>query len=453
LKCTKSDVVVEILLILNIATFVLFLPLEQKDNQNARGDGFAQETLPPFNLNGEKLLLYTKVSPSIIQAEDRQNRYLDIMVTDYDTEELVQNASYKIMIYKDNRIIMEGKFHSESGPLKITIEPMDDNLKVTKFTSLSNGTWTTKTGDITIQGPVFINPGLYHLSITILGLGNTKDVMEVPKSELIFDTWLSVADAKNNIVEYEGTKYNITVISYYDLIDGFSFIPPTKTILWTMPFDWNMSRIKHQNILVHEEVKVPSSLFNGSVSQYGASVNDIPIFGRSLTIDPFSSQNNTIVHILINKQDISKFLNQGIINVNDRKMLFKLTLLQSAQLESSSELETENGAVSISLVTISEKLTVGSKADLILRFNDPAASVPINADVTYGLKILAPDGKPIVNQTSQTAIYNTTGKIQVTFPTKGIYQIVISIDGLAPIDSDTLDTSRNSIARGYLLVE
>ncbi|MFZ0404833.1 MAG: hypothetical protein WAL79_03330 [Nitrososphaeraceae archaeon] len=453
MRCTKRDVVVEILLILNIATFVLFLPLEQKDNQNARGDGFAQETLPPFNLNGEKLLLYTKVSPSIIQAEDRQNRYLDIMVTDYDTEELVQNASYKIMIYKDNEIIMEGKFHSESGPLKITIEPMDGNLKVTKFTSLSNGTWTTETGDITIQGPVFINPGLYHLSITILGLGNTKDVMEVPSSGLIFDTWLSVADAKNNIVEYEGTKYNITVISYYDLIDGFSFIPPTKTILWTMPFDWNMSRIKHQNILVHEEVKVPSSLFNGSVSQYGASVNDIPIFGRSLTIDPFSSQNNTIVHILINKQDISKFLNQGIINVNDRKMSFKLTLLQSAKLESSSELETENGEVSISLVTIPEKLTAGSKADLILRFNDPAARVPINADVTYGLKILAPDGKPIVNQTSQTAIYNTTGKIQVTFPTKGIYQIVISIDGLAPIDSDTLDTSRNSIARGYLLVE
>ncbi|MGA8404651.1 MAG: hypothetical protein WB664_07525, partial [Nitrososphaeraceae archaeon] len=129
------------------------------------------------------------------------------------------------------------------------------------------------------------------------------------------------------------------------------------------------------------------------------------------------------------------------------------TLLQSAKLESSSELETENGEVSISLVTIPEKLTAGSKADLILRFNDPAASVPINADVTYGLKILAPDGKPIVNQTSQTAIYNVTGKIQVTFPTKGIYQIVISIDGLAPIDSDTLDTSRNSIARGYLLVE
>ena len=129
MRCTKCDDVVEILLILNIATFVLFLPLEQKDNQNARGDGFAQETLPPFNLNGEKLLLYTKVSPSIIQAEDRQNRYLDIMVTDYDTEELVQNASYKIILYKDNRIIMEGKFHSESGPLKITIEPMDYNLK------------------------------------------------------------------------------------------------------------------------------------------------------------------------------------------------------------------------------------------------------------------------------------------------------------------------------------
>lgn len=41
-----------------------------------------------------------------------------------------------------------------------------------------------------------------------------------------------------------------------------TFNPEIKTVSWTMPFDWNLSRINHQNILVHEEVKLPRSLFN-----------------------------------------------------------------------------------------------------------------------------------------------------------------------------------------------
>lgn len=434
-------------------TLVFFLLLANSNIQIVHGDGFAEETLPPFNINGEKLFLYTKVSPSVIKHEDGQNRYLEVKIIDYNTEESVPNATYQILLFKDNKIIMEGKFHSEPGPLNIRIEPKGNHLVVSGFTSLSNGTWNTSTGDITIQGPILLDPGLYHLSISILRLGNIKDEMLVPPRGLIFDSWLSVADVKNNIVENEGATYNVTIISYYDRISSFSFAPETKTISWAIPFDWNLSRVDHQNILVHEEVKVPRSLFNGSPLNYRAYVNGMPISGRSLIIDPFSSSNNAVVHLLINKQDITNFLKNKIINTNDKTMLFNLKFLQFAQLESSSELQTENGQVSISLIKVPEQLVANSKSILLLRFNDPATGIPINADVTYGVKILDPTGKSIINQTSKTVIYNTTDRIEVMFPTKGIYQIVISIEGLAPLDSDELDITRNGIARGYLLVE
>jgi hypothetical protein len=268
----------------------------------------AEETLPPFNVNGQKLFLYTKISPSTIKPGDTQNRYLDVSIINYDTEELVPNATYQITIFKDNRIITEGQFHSQPGPLKITIEPTGDHTRVIGFTSLKNGTWNTSTGKITIRGPIFLDSGLYHLSIRILELGNIKDRLLVLLRGLEFDSWLSIADAKNNVIQNEGKNFNVTVISYYDRIGGFSFDSVAKSITWAMPFDWNLSRVNRSNILVHEEVKIPKSLYNGSPWDYYAYVNDIPISGKSIIIDPFSSPNVDTMHIIINKQDITNLL-------------------------------------------------------------------------------------------------------------------------------------------------
>jgi hypothetical protein len=77
-----------------------------------------------------------------------------------------------------------------------------------------------------------------------------------------------------------------------------------------MPFDWNLSRIQKQNIFVHEELRLPKSWKNfvgsGFAGSFNATVNGIPITGRSLAIDPFSYPNALVLHYLINKDDIIK---------------------------------------------------------------------------------------------------------------------------------------------------
>jgi hypothetical protein len=74
-----------------------------------------------------------------------------------------------------------------------------------------------------------------------------------------------------------------------------------------MPFDYNMTRIKQQPIFVHEEMRLPKSwkVF-GDLTQFNATVNRQRLSGRSLAIDPFSFPNDTIVHYLVNKNDIIK---------------------------------------------------------------------------------------------------------------------------------------------------
>src|SRR4051794_37323997 len=75
-----------------------------------------------------------------------------------------------------------------------------------------------------------------------------------------------------------------------------------------MPFDWNLSRIQKQNIFVHEELRLPKSWKNfvgsGFAGSFNATVNGIPVTGRSLAIDPFSYPNAIVLHYLINKNDL-----------------------------------------------------------------------------------------------------------------------------------------------------
>lgn len=57
----------------------------------------------------------------------------------------------------------------------------------------------------------------------------------------------------------DGSKNPIPVqiISYYDELKDFSFDPSTKEMQFAMPFDWNVTRLEANKIMVHQEVNLP----------------------------------------------------------------------------------------------------------------------------------------------------------------------------------------------------
>ncbi len=70
-------------------------------------------------------------------------------------------------------------------------------------------------GTVNIQGPLFLEGGIYHLKVEIFGVDSIRNIFadeDIPK----FDSWLSVGDVFTQNVDYRGQPYNTTVISYYD---------------------------------------------------------------------------------------------------------------------------------------------------------------------------------------------------------------------------------------------
>jgi hypothetical protein len=289
-------------------------------NQKAYADGLTQENLPPATVGNRKASLFVKVSPPILTTDTKGNTYLQMRLFDANTNETIQHVTYDITVTKGTaqaapgtKPILRDFFHAHNGLLTLKIEPINTTggqVTINGERDPFQNAWVADPGgSINLRGPVLLGGGLYHIHIEIFGIDNDRNLF-VPDQAPKFDSYLSVGDVfRNNIADpSNGQKYNTTLISYYDRVHNFKFDPNTKNITWQMPFDWNLSRIQKQNIFVHEELRLPKSWKNfvgsGFAGSFNATVNGIPVTGRSLAIDPFSYPNAIVLHYLINKNDL-----------------------------------------------------------------------------------------------------------------------------------------------------
>ncbi|HIH46012.1 MAG TPA: peptidase, partial [Candidatus Nitrosotenuis sp.] len=144
----------------------------------------------------------------------------------------------------------------------------------------------------------------YHFKISVVGVDYDQNIF-AEKDIKTFDSWLSVGDISNQKIDYNGKSYDATVISYYDTIGNFKFDSSKKAISFSMPFNWDTNRIQGQNIFVHQELRIPKAFkdFADSTAFQG-SVNGVPTVGRMLILDPYSIEGTSILHFLVNKDDI-----------------------------------------------------------------------------------------------------------------------------------------------------
>jgi hypothetical protein len=175
--------------------------------------------------------------------------------------------------------------------------------------------------------------------------------------------------------------------------------------------------------------------------------------GRSLAIDPFSSDKALIVHYLLTKNDIIKLAGiKGISTTSNNTMKFTLTPLRSQVGQSSTDLITDTGGVHSSLVWAPNPPLVGSEATLTLKFNDALSDTSLKADVNYGISIMrSSDGKEIIKKDNLVAA-NGTDVQKLTFPAAGRYQLEIQVQSLKYSGQTSADSARNGIARGFAVI-
>jgi len=278
-----------------ICTFALLFTLVSLVPFEAHGDGLTQENLPPASIGDRQASLFIKISPPILTSENIQDTFLQLRLFDANNNQTIQHTSFFITVTKNDELLMRDLFHTHSGLLTIKIEPTNTPGKWQTFGDIEpfQGGWTSTNDQLSVKAPILLEGGLYHFEIEISGIDNDRNIF-IPADAPRYDSWLSVGDIYHNTITYEAKSYDTTIISYYDKIKDFKFDESKKLISYSMPFNWDISRIEGQNIFVHEEIQIPKSFkeFTDSIT-FNAKVNGIPLVGRMLAIDPYSKEDHS----------------------------------------------------------------------------------------------------------------------------------------------------------------
>ena len=305
-----------IMILMSLATFISYIVPSYIFNQKAYADGLTQENLPPASVGNRKASLFVKVNPPILTTDNRQDAYMQFRLFDANNNKTIQHVTYEITVNKgttatsasiNQKPFLLDFFHAHNGLLTLKVQPSNGPLTIYGEQDPFQNAWMADPGGtINVKGPLLLEGGLYHFHIEIFSIDNDRNIF-LPQNAPKFDSYLSVGDVYRNKWNYQNQVYNTTLISYYDKINNLNFDPSKKSFSWTMPFNWNLSRIQQQPIFVHEEMRLPKSWKGfGDSPRFNATVNGQTLSGRSLAIDPFSFPDAMVVHYLINKNDVVK---------------------------------------------------------------------------------------------------------------------------------------------------
>ena len=446
-----------VLFVFTLNLLILLNPIH-----NAFSDGLFEEKLPPASVGDREASLYTKINPPILTSDSKENAFFELRLFDAKTDETVEHTSYFIAVEKNDKLLMRDLFHSHQGTLKLKINPTtSESISVFGSTEPFLGGWTSETGDITINGPLLLEGGLYHFAIEIFGIDNDRNIF-TPEKAPRFDSWLSVGDVYRDDITDSGKNYNITLISYYDQIQNFKYDSQQSNMSWIMPFNWDIKRIQDNNIFVHEEIKIPKTLTKFSeTNAFDALVNGNPLVGRSIALDPFTEEKNFIIHLLLNKADVIKIAETVNNNTNANNatnnnntngtMTFSLSPAEQKIAETTSEVVSDIGGILVKFNWEDEQILSNQDTNVQLDFSDALSTEKINGDIKYDIIVYDKSGNKIV--TKQELIAKNAKDSQIIkFPSKGIYQIEINIKGITYPDVGTPDETRNGIARGTVVV-
>jgi len=452
------------------ASFVLLFTLTSSVqyyffNQKTYADGLTSENLPPISIGNKQISLYLKVNPPILTPAAAHNAFMQFRLFDPSNNQTIQHVTYKIAVTSGTtsssteKPLLLDSFHSHIGLLTLQIEPTNGPITILAEHDPILKSWLAdSSGNILVRGPIFLHGGLFHFHVEILTM-NSDTTLFTPQQSPKFDASLSLGDVYQNNWNYENQKYNTTVVSYYDKLNSVNFQPTNKSFTWSMPFDYNLTRIKQQPIFVHEEMRLPKSWRGiGDLTHFNATVNGQPLSGRSLAIDPFSFPNALVVHYLVNKDDILKLASNASVGSTTKSTatdLMKFTLsppsATTTQIATSSDLVSNTGGIHAALSWSPNPLAPNTQSTLHISFYDPTGTAPLtNTNVKYNLIIYDKNNHPVITKQNLLAT-NAAGTETIVFPAAQIYHMQVQITGLVK-PGQTPDFTRNGVATGYVVV-
>jgi hypothetical protein len=179
------------------------------------------------------------------------------------------------------------------------------------------GIWN-RGGPIVVEGPLFTEPGLYNLFVEVHTVGTTRTQVD---PVLQYDVWVTPGREESINISEGNPAQQVKIRNYYGAIDSSNYDPATKTIQFSMPFNWTSDMISRIGML-HTEVFIPKALSDFNKQSLNATVNGISV---PVAVDTYTP-NATIVHYTISKTNLENIASKVMSeNRTPEKAVFALS--------------------------------------------------------------------------------------------------------------------------------
>src|SRR5919107_372066 len=314
----------------NFAIIIVLVTLSPIPIKTAFGDGLFMEELSA-SFGNRKADLLIKMTPPVVTTETLQTQdqkaVIQFKLFDSNTREGIKHVTYFITIEKDGKKLLSNWFHDHNGDLRLQIRPKNTDL-VTVYGEpdpILQAYQGTENSPVIAEGPVFQEGGLYHFILRIVTIDFDRTIIPDDKQP-VYDAWLSVGLTEEQQITIHGKQIPIQILSYYDKINDFKFNESKMQMEFTMPFDWNTTRLEKNKVLVHQEVTVPKPSEFTAKRSYAGTVNDMDVT-KNVVLDDTDPQKD-IIHFMIPKSQVVQIAEQVNNNseqaVSDEPMKFTL---------------------------------------------------------------------------------------------------------------------------------
>ncbi|MDQ3867929.1 MAG: hypothetical protein M3250_00040 [Thermoproteota archaeon] len=318
------------LFILNLAITFVLVTISPIPIKTAFGDGLFMEELSA-SFGNRKADLLIKMTPPVVTTQTLQTQnqkpIIQFKLFDSNTKEGIKHVTYFITIEKNGKVLLSDWFHDHKGDLKIEMQPRNTPV-ITVYGEqdpILQAYTGTADSPVVAQGPIFLEGGLYHFIVRILTVDYDRAILPDDKQP-VFDSWLSIGNTEEKQITIDGKQLPIQILSYYDKLNSFKFDESKMQMEFTMPFDWNTTRLEQNKVLVHEEVTVPKPSEFAAKRSYVGSVNGLDVT-KNLVLDDTDPQKD-VIHFMLPKPEVIKIA-EHVNNKSERAVsdeLMKFTL-------------------------------------------------------------------------------------------------------------------------------
>jgi hypothetical protein len=263
----------------------------------AYGHGLGTDISPSIVISDKQVSVEASLSPTFIDqvASSKPTFIVRALEGGPSSNSTLRGTDFRISVELNDEVLLDQRFRSSDGIVSVNLIP-DRDIQGWEVNGQANPSMQVEVSQDTpveVRSRILTAGGLYHIVAVI---ENSSPGLTVQFDQK-FDLYVSIGSSYTFDVQTAQIEEQMLVKSYYDEITNFNY--SNNTIKFEMPFTWEHNYVDQVPVL-HTEVQFPKTIEELQTNSYRGTLNGRELEAQAVIIDDYSSEQNRIVHFVIN---------------------------------------------------------------------------------------------------------------------------------------------------------